>query len=59
LASKDDASVDFPVVDADASTGRHGDGLIVERLLRIRQASILSHQWLVKISETTCINLAA
>jgi hypothetical protein len=40
LTSEDLAEIDFPPIEADATAGRHGNGLLVERIVDVRQGLI-------------------
>jgi hypothetical protein len=40
LAGKDKAEVDLPAIVADAASRGDGDGLVVKRIVEIRQAGI-------------------
>jgi hypothetical protein len=42
LAGEDLAEIDVPPVEADAAAGRHGDSLVVEGIVEVRQAPIRS-----------------
>jgi hypothetical protein len=49
LTGKDLAGIDFPPIEADASAGRHGDGPVVEWIVDIRQALILTRRGPVEL----------
>jgi hypothetical protein len=40
LTGEDDAEIDFLPIEADAPACGHGDGLVVERVIEVRQAFV-------------------